>query len=154
MRDIGQAPRHRGRPPQCNPEGQTVLPRGFVEGLDRIADTAFGRSPAHAAKSPRRRWVHLTARCSRFAAPVPVAELKCLSYVQGLDRARLQMAKSTHANTTGALDKVLGERVDPPFSATRLIGGTLRNLYNDAEQEDVLGLTRLLRVLEDDRPAE
>jgi hypothetical protein len=64
------------------------------------------------------------------------------------------MAKSTHANTTGALDKVLGERVDPPFSATRLIGGTLRNLYNDAEQEDVLGLTKLLRVLEDDRPAE
>src|SRR5262249_13677099 len=27
-----------------------LLPRGFVEGLDRIADTPFGHSPAHAAK--------------------------------------------------------------------------------------------------------
>ena len=64
------------------------------------------------------------------------------------------MAKLTSADATGALDKVLGERVDPPFSATRLIGGKLRSLYNDAGQEDLLGLTRLLRALEDERPAE
>jgi hypothetical protein len=50
MRDIGQARRHSGRPPRRNPEGRALLPRGFVEGLDRIADTPFGRSPAHAAK--------------------------------------------------------------------------------------------------------
>ena len=64
------------------------------------------------------------------------------------------MAKLTAADATGALDKVLGERVDPPFSATRLIGGKLRSLYDDAEQVEILGLTRLLRILEDDRPAE
>jgi hypothetical protein len=54
----------------------------------------------------------------------------------------------------GALDKVLGERVSRPFSATRLIGGKLRNLYDDAEQQDMLGLTKLLRVLEDEPPAD
>jgi len=64
------------------------------------------------------------------------------------------MAKLTAADATGALDKVLGERVDPPFSATRLIGGKLRSLYDDAEQVEILGLARLLRILEDDRPAE
>ena len=64
------------------------------------------------------------------------------------------MAKLDPANTTSALDKVLGERVDRPFSATRIIGGKLRNLYNDAEQRDTLGLSRLLRVLEDERPAD
>ena len=64
------------------------------------------------------------------------------------------MAKLTSADVTGALDKVLGERVDRPFSATRLIGGKLRSLYNDAEQDDLLALTRLLRALEDERPAE
>jgi hypothetical protein len=64
------------------------------------------------------------------------------------------MAKLDPANTTNALDKVLGERVDRPFSATRIIGGTLRNLYNDAEQQDALGLTKLLRVLEDERPTD
>jgi len=62
------------------------------------------------------------------------------------------MDKFAPANPTGALDKVLGERVDRPFSATRIIGGKLRSLYNDAEQEDVLGRARLLRVLEDERP--
>jgi hypothetical protein len=84
----------------------------------------------------------------------PVAEPKGLRYVEGLDRMRLQMAKLNPANTTGALDNVLGERVDPPFSATRLIGGTLRSLYSDVEQEDVVGLTKLLRVLENERLAE
>jgi hypothetical protein len=64
------------------------------------------------------------------------------------------MANLDPANTTNALDKVLGERVDRPFSATRIIGGKLRNLYNDAEQLDALGLSRLLRVLEDERPAD
>jgi len=64
MRDIGQARRRRGRPPRRNPKGRALLPRGFVEGLDRIADTTFGRSPAHAAKLPRRRWVHLSSSCS------------------------------------------------------------------------------------------
>ncbi len=64
------------------------------------------------------------------------------------------MAKLDPANTNHALDKVLGERVDRPFSATRIIGGKLRNLYNDAEQQDALGLSRLLRVLEDERPAD
>src|SRR5262245_1305419 len=52
--------RRHGRPPRRNPKGRALLPRGFLEGLDCIADTPFGRSPAHAAKSPRRRWVHLT----------------------------------------------------------------------------------------------
>jgi hypothetical protein len=42
MRDIGQARRHRGRPPQRNPKGRAILPRGFVEGLDRIPDTPIG----------------------------------------------------------------------------------------------------------------
>jgi hypothetical protein len=51
MRDIEQARRHRGRPPWRNPKGRALLPRGFVERLGRIPDTAFGRSPAHAAKS-------------------------------------------------------------------------------------------------------
>jgi hypothetical protein len=64
------------------------------------------------------------------------------------------MAKLDPANTTDALDKVLGERVDRPFSATRVIGGKLRNLYNDAENQDALGLTKLLRVLEDERPTD
>jgi hypothetical protein len=67
---------------------------------------------------------------------------------------RLHMANVTPASAAGALDKVLGERVDPPFSATRLIGGKLRSLYDDAEQEDALGLARLLRVLEEQHPAE
>ena len=71
MRDIGQARRHSGRPPRRNPEGRALLPRGFVEGLDRIADTPFGRSPAHAAKSPRRRWVHLITSCSRLSPGEP-----------------------------------------------------------------------------------
>lgn len=64
------------------------------------------------------------------------------------------MAEFDPANTTDALDKMLGERVDRPFSATRIIGGKLRNLYNDAEQQDALDLTTLLRVLEDGRPAD
>jgi hypothetical protein len=83
-----------------------------------------------------------------------VAELERLGYVQGEGCMRLHMANVTPASTTGALDRVLGERVDPPFSATRLIGGKLRSLYNDAEQEDALGFARLLRVLEDQHPAE
>jgi multiple sugar transport system permease protein len=65
MRDIGQARRRRGRAPRRNPKGRALSLRGFVEGLDRIADTAFGRSPAHAAKSRRRRWVQLTTSCSK-----------------------------------------------------------------------------------------
>jgi hypothetical protein len=64
------------------------------------------------------------------------------------------MAQLDPANTTVALDKVLGERVDCSFSATRVIGGKLRNLYNEAEQPDVFGLSKLLRVLEDERPAD
>jgi hypothetical protein len=43
MRDIGQAQRHRGRPPRRNPKGRALLPRGFVEGLDRI--TGYGLRP-------------------------------------------------------------------------------------------------------------
>jgi hypothetical protein len=65
------------------------------------------------------------------------------------------MAKLDPANPTDvALDMVLGERVARPFSATRIIGGKLRNLYDDAEQQDALGLTKLLRVLEDEPPAD
>jgi hypothetical protein len=37
MRDIEQAWQRRGRPPRRNPKGRALLPRGFVEGLDRIA---------------------------------------------------------------------------------------------------------------------
>jgi hypothetical protein len=65
-----------------------------------------------------------------------------------------RMAKFVPANTTGPLDMVLGERVDCPFSTTRLIGGKLRNLYNEAEQQDVIGLNKLLRILDDERPAD
>jgi hypothetical protein len=50
MRDIGQARRHRGRPPRRNPKGRALLPRGFVEGLGRIPDTPFGASSARAGK--------------------------------------------------------------------------------------------------------
>jgi hypothetical protein len=56
------------------------------------------------------------------------------------------------ANSGGSLDKVLGERVGRTFSATRIIGGKLRTLYDDAEPHDMLGLTKLLRVLEDEPP--
>jgi 3-oxoacyl-[acyl-carrier protein] reductase len=73
MRDIGQARRHSGRPPQRNPERRALLPLGFVEGLDRIADTPFGRSPARAAKSLRRRWVHLITSCFRMPAMFDLA---------------------------------------------------------------------------------
>jgi len=65
----------------------------------------------------------------------------------------MAMAELDPANPLGiALDKVLGERVGRPFSATRIIGGKLRTLYDDAKQQDALGLTRLLRVLEDEPP--
>jgi hypothetical protein len=67
---------------------------------------------------------------------------------------RLGMVKNDPANPYGALDKVLGEPVARPFSATRLIGGKLRNLYDDAGQQEMLALNRLLRVLEDEPAAD
>jgi hypothetical protein len=48
----------------------------------------------------------------------------------------------------GALDQVLGERRTREFSATVLIGGKLRALYNEAEQPSLSRLDELLQQLE------
>jgi hypothetical protein len=64
------------------------------------------------------------------------------------------MAKFVPANTGSAIDKVLGERVENPFSATRIIGGKLRSLYSEAEEQDEVGLSKLLRALQGERPTE
>jgi hypothetical protein len=64
------------------------------------------------------------------------------------------MAKFDPANTGSAIEKVLGERIENSFSATRIIGGKLRSLYSEAEQQDAAGFDKLLRVLDDDKPAE
>jgi len=47
-----------------------------------------------------------------------------------------------------ALDKVLGEQRTRGFSATLLIGGKLRALYNEADQPSLSRLNEVLRELE------
>jgi len=58
-RQYGRARCRRGRPPDGNPRGRGLLRRGFVEGLVRISRYDLRPSPAHVAKSLRRRRFHL-----------------------------------------------------------------------------------------------
>jgi hypothetical protein len=75
-------------------------------------------------------------------------ELTALDRIAAAGLWEACMAEYVPASSTGTAQE-LAERATQLFSATLLIGGRLRALYNDAEQPSPSRLTDLLRTLDD-----